>query len=328
MAYREFHDASGVRWEVWEAHPTLTERRRLADRRALLRPSPSRRTVVHSPFDYVLPPVFMHRTRTVRAQCFRCLMSATFAVGIVPNCQAQTDVRPAQTAVEGRVTDGKTGLALAEVSIVAAREEITLASGLSDSAGAFRLVVPGQGSFLIHLRRLGYQPTVLRSEALRLYEPVSIAMSAVPTMLDTVSVVGAGWRSPRLQGFEDRARLKAGGSYITRENIEAWHLRRTSDAMRHVLGARLWDSSGTILVVSSRGEKVDLRKGVMMGNCVMRVGVDGHIKEWGFAVDMVDPNAIHGIEVYNGPASIPSEFGGMRTDSFCGLVMIWTQSGH
>ena len=59
-----------------------------------------------------------------------------------------------------------------------------------------------------------------------------------------------------------------------------------------------------------------------------RVGVDGQIKEWGFPMDTIDPNHIHGIEVYNGPATIPSEYSGMRTDAYCGLVMIWTRMGE
>lgn len=46
MAHREFDDDAGVTWTVWEVHPTLTERRRLADRRALVRESPVRRVAV------------------------------------------------------------------------------------------------------------------------------------------------------------------------------------------------------------------------------------------------------------------------------------------
>jgi hypothetical protein len=45
MAYREFTDHAGVAWEVWEVHPTLTERRHLADRRGMRRDTPERRAV-------------------------------------------------------------------------------------------------------------------------------------------------------------------------------------------------------------------------------------------------------------------------------------------
>lgn len=263
------------------------------------------------------------------AKSSRIWLVATFlALCVGGRGGAQSNIDPAQIVIRGRIIDRKAETALAGVWISATRGERPLAAEYSDSAGNFRLTVSGSASFVIHVRRLGYQPIVLRTDELRLGEPLSIAMVAVPATLDEVSVVATGWRSPRLRGFEERARTRAGGTYITRENIDTWQPRRTSDTMLRVLGARLWDSSGTIVVVSTRGEKVDLRKGVLMGNCVMRVGVDGHIKEWGFAIDMIDPSAIHGIEVYNGPATIPTEFAGMRTDSFCGLVMIWTRSGQ
>jgi hypothetical protein len=37
MTLRAFTDAAGVRWEVWEAHPLLVERRTVEDRRAVRR---------------------------------------------------------------------------------------------------------------------------------------------------------------------------------------------------------------------------------------------------------------------------------------------------
>jgi hypothetical protein len=45
MSYRGFFDRTGTAWEVWEAHPTLTERRQLRDRRARARASDERRTM-------------------------------------------------------------------------------------------------------------------------------------------------------------------------------------------------------------------------------------------------------------------------------------------
>jgi hypothetical protein len=45
VAVREFTDDAGVAWQVWEVHPTLTERRRLTDRRGLLRSTLERRTI-------------------------------------------------------------------------------------------------------------------------------------------------------------------------------------------------------------------------------------------------------------------------------------------
>ena len=43
MPLRAFDDRSGVHWEVWEAHPTLMERRILTDRRSVVRGEETRR---------------------------------------------------------------------------------------------------------------------------------------------------------------------------------------------------------------------------------------------------------------------------------------------
>jgi hypothetical protein len=48
--YRTMTDPQGVLWEVWEAHPLLSERRILRERRAAIREGPSRRAAV-SPLD-------------------------------------------------------------------------------------------------------------------------------------------------------------------------------------------------------------------------------------------------------------------------------------
>ncbi len=43
MALREFTDASGVTWQVWEVHPKLTERRQTTGERKAMRVSDERR---------------------------------------------------------------------------------------------------------------------------------------------------------------------------------------------------------------------------------------------------------------------------------------------
>jgi hypothetical protein len=44
MAYREFRDEHGVRWEAWDVQPTLPERRAGSDRRGAPRATGDRRT--------------------------------------------------------------------------------------------------------------------------------------------------------------------------------------------------------------------------------------------------------------------------------------------
>lgn len=175
-------------------------------------------------------------------------------------------------------------------------------------------------------RRVGYGPESLsvrfdpsRSDTLK------FILSAVATSLDRLDVTGERETSTRLQGFERRRERKNGGQFITRADIDRRLPRETSDIMRWVQGVRMVDSMGVQLPVSTRGQKVDLRTRLIT-LCVMRVGVDGILKEPYFPMNTITTSDIHGIEVYAGAASLPPEFGGARKDAGCGLIMIWTRS--
>lgn len=92
------------------------------------------------------------------------------------------------------------------------------------------------------------------------------------------------------------------------------------------MGVQILDSLGVRLFAAARSDKVvDDAHGRRTVPCIMRVGVDGQIMEWGFPADNVIPGDIYGIEVYPGPSSIPREYANQMTDGYCGLVMIWTR---
>jgi hypothetical protein len=251
-------------------------------------------------------------------------------IALAQHAHAQGAERP-QGHANGRVIDTQSNAPVANVELVLRRAVDTATRARSDSLGRFSFTGALGDQLIIEARRFGYQPVSVHWTVGGADTSIVIGMVPVPLVLTPVAVAEQHFVSPRLAGFELRARSKGGGTFIQREQMDAWHPRQTSDLMRRVLGVKLVDSSGILLAASSRGQKVDLKTvntARAAGPCIMRIGVDGQIKEWGFAMDMVDPNSIHGIEVYNGPASIPSEFSGMRTDSFCGLVMIWTRSGR
>jgi len=243
---------------------------------------------------------------------------------------AQAQQAGVQAHVRGRVSDAQSSTPIASAELLLLRTGDTLAHGRTDSLGRFTASGTVGATFTLEVRRLGYQPATVQWTA-RADTVLEIGLTRAAPTLSTVEVVEREALSTRLAGFEERARIKAGGTYITREQIDAWHPERTSDLMRRVLGVKLIDSAGVVLASSARGQKVDLKTVNTARSwtpCVMRVGVDGQVKEWGFPMDTIDPNHIHGIEVYNGPASIPSEYSGMRTDAYCGLVMIWTRMGE
>jgi len=258
------------------------------------------------------------------------MLAAALLVAFSQIAGAQAGSR-AQGHVSGRIVDAQSSAPVARAELLLLRGADTLARGQSDSLGRFTAAGTVGEQFTLELRRLGYQPAAIRWTANAADTTFVIGMIPVAQTLTTVAVLERDPVPSRLSGFEARAAARAGGTYILREQIDAWHPRQTSDLMRRVLGVKLVDSSGILLAASARGQKVDLKSANTTRSwapCIMRVGVDGQIKEWGFSMDAVDPNHIHGIEVYNGPASTPSEFSGMRTDSYCGLVMIWTRSGR
>ena len=241
---------------------------------------------------------------------------------------AQANARAEPLILQGRVLDARSRAAINRASIVTSRGSDTVAAGYTDSIGSFSLPIGGIGPVTVYVRRLGYRPMTLFAVESQPGVPLQLSMVPIPQDIEGVAVTARGASSARVVGFEDRLSRHIGGTFITREQLDSWHPMRTTDVMRRVSGVKLFDSVGVLLVISSRGFKVNLLRNEFMAPCVLRVGVDGFVKEWGFSVNQIDPNQIYGIEVYNGPATIPPEFNALRTDSYCGLVMIWTQFGH
>ena len=243
---------------------------------------------------------------------------------------AQANGRPEPLTLQGRVLDAGSRAAINRASIVVSRGSGTVAAGYTDSIGSFSLPMVGIGPVIVYVRRLGYRPMTLFGVESQPGVPLQLSMVPIPQAIEGVAVTAKGAASPRVVGFDDRLAKHVGGTFITREQLDTWHPMRTTDVMRRVSGVKLFDSSGVLLVVSSRGYKVagSNKPLDLMAPCVLRVGIDGQVKEWGFSVNEIDPTQIYGIEVYSGPATVPPEFNALRTDSFCGLVMIWTQFGH
>ena len=158
--------------------------------------------------------------------------------------------------------------------------------------------------------------------------------------------------STRLAGFERRRLLKPGSvTFFIGEEITKRGTIRLSDALRRAHGVVIVDNeNGDKLVASSRTQLPSgggfLVRGIArrppnghvgssgggasttagLAPCVMPIAVDGHLKEKSFAIDEIPVNDVHGIEVYPGSASLPAEFGSIKPDGWCGLVMIWTRS--
>lgn len=207
----------------------------------------------------------------------------------------------------------------------------------SDAQGEVMLAVAPDRRVVLELRRIGFTAQTVEVPAGTTQLSLTVALAGAVTLLDTTHVTAAAV-SQMFAGFDGR-RLRGAGSatFITRDQIERQMAVRTIDVVRRAAGTRVVDSAGILLVASSRGSKAVIgggaaatkggKGGFDLAPCVMRVAVDGTLREWGFSLDWIDPKEIHGVEVYPGPATMPSEFSGLRKDAYCGLVMIWTRRG-
>jgi len=253
------------------------------------------------------------------------------------SCAAAAPAQPAQPSyrlVSVRVTDAGTQAPLPGVRVTV--DGVVDRSWTTDDQGSVLLAVARGARAVLQVRRIGYAPVTVPSPAGADSSGVAVALSRAVQSLDTSKVLGVN-RSEFLEGFESRrARGNGAATFITREEIEKRMSIRTIDLVRRAAGTRVIDSAGVLLVASSRGSKPVFgalgsgkasSKADDLAPCVMRVAVDGNMMEWGYSLDNIDPKEIHGIEVYPGPATVPVQFGGLRKDAACGLVMIWTHRG-
>jgi len=57
----------------------------------------------------------------------------------------------------------------------------------------------------------------------------------------------------------------------------------------------------------------------------MRVAIDGVMLPALCDIEQMLPKDVCGVEVFKGPARLPPQFGGLRTDSGCGMILLWTR---
>ena len=280
------------------------------------------------------------RARHVPRLIIFALCVAAFAATEPANAQ-----KPAKaTVLAGRVTDEKTNEPLSDVVV-------SLSSGVETrtaTSGRYVLVSPRGGRLVVRFRRIGYDPgaapldvpegdttkfdiTLSRQPEAPVVAQIRRDSSAdtAKTTLDTVTVKAAAPAvSPRVQEFEDRRKHWVNGVFITQEDIRKRAPQQVTDMFRGIPAVTVIDSMGVKLVASQRAKKLSLKTAASDGLawCVYRVGIDGIVRDAGYDVNAIAPEEVHGIEIFNGPAAIPSQYSGARNNNYCGLVMIWTRA--
>ena len=122
--------------------------------------------------------------------------------------------------------------------------------------------------------------------------------------------------------------MHAASAAFTKEDIDkrgpvdAWQM------LTNVPGVKIVDSL-SVTAESTRGMK--MLPNLIMVPCYFVVMVDGkemtpNTGQGAFDLRLLPkPNEIHGIEVFDGPARIPLQYGGAKKDTWCGLIAVWTR---
>lgn len=231
----------------------------------------------------------------------------------------------ARALILGKVRDASTRQPIAGASVSTDQGTVTA----TNERGEFTLATGPAGRIVVFVRRFGYDSLSTEVDAPSPTDTRYVfEMHRAAQTLDTVSVAteAASW-SPKVEGFEHRLAHHTGGTFFTRTEIEQRRPIVVSELVRRAPGVRVVDSMGVRLFASARGNKIvdNGRRGRQSAPCIMRVGLDGRVMEWGYAADHISLEDVYGIEVYSGPATIPREYASQMTDGFCGLVMIWTR---
>src|SRR6185437_4470048 len=198
---------------------------------------------------------------------------------------AQTAARrSASGVIDGLVTDS-TLAPLNGAAVTILQTTLRVETGAS---GRFRIVRIPAGSYLLTVRHLGFAPIA----SVVTVEPDDTLRPSIPVL--DAAVARADQRASRLDGFDERRRHEVGGRYITRAEIDAQSPVQTSDLMRRIMGLHIEDSLGVLVPVSSRGLKIihDPTGGLATAQCVMRIAVNGFLREPDFAMNSIPPTDI------------------------------------
>jgi hypothetical protein len=249
------------------------------------------------------------------------LVAATLLVAAPSEAAGQT--------LRGRVVDSsnESGVEGATLQLLAPDSQ-TVIAGLSRETGAFSLLAPRAGDYLVRVERIGYQTSVLGPLRLRGggFLEVTIALGPAALPVEGVNVEVEG-RLLFLEnaGFYDR-RQRMNGQFLDRKEIEALHREKLSDVLNTFRGVRIVRSLADADVVL-RGAIATALTGAT--DCNPPIFMDGVLLAPQFPPgpkirtnldDLLSEN-IEAVEVYVGQSTVPAQFA--VNGAACGAIVLW-----
>jgi hypothetical protein len=227
--------------------------------------------------------------------------------------------------VEFTVTD-TLKRALAGAEIIATDAARTVHRLRSDSLGKALLTALPLGAMRVEARMPGYHLAVGVVDVAPGRTPAQVLLERIQgSLLDAVRIEAEADGVARHGAFEARRRSGAATASITSEEIEKRGVVNAWQMLRNVSAIELIEGPEGVLAVSRRVRSMDLRDG---RPCYMRLAIDGVLlpeSPVNLAHRLPSVPEIHGIEVFGGPATIPSEYAGDQRDMVCGLIVVWTR---
>lgn len=186
----------------------------------------------------------------------------------------------------------------------------------ADTDGLFTVASLPAGTYVLQVRADGYEVTswIVPIEEGQVLEQAF----ELPLIVDTLTpIIVEGRRSffqQRMQEFNERRETRR-GVFVTEEEIRFTKAATLVDVLRGIPGVRI-----SCRMVNCVVEMTRSARGVCRADWV----VDGFP-----ATESSTPHlptvGVVAMEVYRSPGETPPQF--LRTDSQCGVIVIWTKSG-
>jgi hypothetical protein len=232
---------------------------------------------------------------------------AAFLVAVAAR-SVSSQSAPRLSVIDGIVTDSAlVPLGNATVSLLGSSVAV-----VTRANGRFRVRDLKAGSYIVIVRRIGYEPASVRLQLTPgdTTSP-SVALSRASTTLDTVAIHGER-STPAMQEFDARRKLGF-GHFVTQAEIDKRNPVALSDMLNGIPSVQ----------VSPNGTIFNVRAG---SGCPFQIFVDGVKLPVGSIDNIAVPKEVAGIEIYSGAATIPLQYKTL-SGSFCGVILLWTRIG-
>ena len=188
----------------------------------------------------------------------------------------------------------------------------------ANSRGEWMIANAPTGTRMLDVRALAHYPVTMVVDVVEGAPPLTIEMSTLQAVLDTVRVVAKRGGNRNLLEFMQRKQRSGSGRFLTGEDIASRRPIYTSDLFRSIPGVSVDRDRNGDEVITMRGNSFSsprCRASIFVNGMSMRGLSAGDIN--GF----VRPNELIGVEVYSAAAA-PAQF---SEQNGCGSVVFWTR---